>query len=270
MSDCLKNIFIGMVLGVSNIIPGVSAGSMAVVMGIYDKLIDSVCTVFKDFKRNFKFLFFLGIGVLLGIILFSSLMEKLLISYPWQMNYLFMGLIIGGIGMLFKEIKEEKLKKTDYIYFLIPLILLIAINFISSSESVIIDNLSLKNALYLLICGFVASSTMVIPGVSGSFILILLGAYGSIISAVSNFNLPILFPFGIGVLLGLIVMVKLIEFLLKRFKLKTYMCIVGLVIGSLFSIFPGFEFSLKGLSSIVMFVVGYAISFYIPKLNSKG
>lgn len=269
MND-LKNIFIGMILGVSNIIPGVSAGTMAVVIGIYGKLIDSISGIFKNFKNNFRFLFFIGIGVLGGVIFFSNIIKKLLDRYPSQMNYLFMGLIIGGVGVLFREIKIYKSKKSDYVYFLITFLILVVMKFLYVNDGAnIISEINFKNLVYLFLSGFIAAGAMVIPGVSGSFILILFGMYNSIISALSNFNIIILFPFGVGVLVGIIVMIKVIEFFIKKFKVRTYMAIIGLVIGSVFSIFPGFEFSIIGISYIAMFLFGFLISFYIPKLNSK-
>ena len=266
----LKNVLKGMLIGISNVIPGVSAGTTCVILEIYDKLIYSISNIFKDFKKNFKFLFFIGIGVLIGILFFSNVMEELLNNYPWNMNYLFIGLIIGSVNILFKTIFTYKPKKNDYIYFIITLTLLIVLRFITPINNVkVIAELNFSNVMLLIISGFIAAGTMILPGISGAFILILLGMYNSVISAVSNFNIIFLIPFGIGVILGFVIMVKLLEFLLRRFKLQTYMAILGLVIGSVFSIFPGFEFSLKGLSCIGMFLIGFFISFFVSRVSKK-
>ena len=268
--DDLKNIFKGVILGVSNIIPVVSAGTMAVILGIYNKIIDSVSGVLRNFKENFRFLFFIGIGILGGIIFFSNILEEFLKKYPWQMNYLFMGLIAGSIGILFKTAISYNPKKSYYIYFIITLLILVIMRFISPPiDSKIIVSLNFKNIIFLMLSGFVASSAMILPGVSGSFVLVLFGMYNSIISAISNFNIIVLIPFGIGVILGLIIMIKIIGYLLKNFKAQTYMGIVGLVVGSIFSIFPGFEFSILGISCIVVFLIGFLISFCICKINVK-
>lgn len=262
-----KNFLIGIILGISNIIPGVSAGTMAVTLGIYDKLIDSLSMNFKNLKINFKFLFFIGSGVLFGIIVFSGILERFLFYYPWQMSYLFMGLIIGGMRVLFKEVKKFSIRKSDYIYLFVTFLILIFISFIKPINNVIVlSSINFKNLLCLFLSGVLASSAMVVPGISGSFILILFGMYNSIISAVSNFNFLILMPFGVGVLFGLIVTIKIVRYLLEKFKVRTYMCIIGLIIGSIFSIFPGFEFSLIGLNCVFMLMIGILISYYISKI----
>lgn len=255
----------------SNIIPGVSAGTMAVVMGIYDRLIKSISSLFRDFRGNFRFLFSIGIGVITGVLFFSKLMSYFLATYPWQMNYLFMGLIVGTFGILFKTLKSYKPKKIHYIFLVITIIIIFGIEYLNLLESNNLYHSSTGNmdTVLLVVSGFIAASAMILPGISGSFILVLLGVYNNMITAVSQFNLFILIPFGVGVLLGLICMVKIIEYLLSRFKVQTYMGIVGLVIGSLVAIFPGFEFSLRGLSCILLFIAGFLISFYISSLNKN-
>ena len=265
----LRNILNGVVLGLSNIIPGVSAGTMLVVLGIYDKLIKSISTIFCKFKENFRFLFFLGLGILLGILLFSNILSYFLDRYPWQMNYLFMGLILGTFGILFKTVKDFNPNKLSYTFFLITFLILIGIRFmdISIYSRDIIDELSLRNAIMLFASGFVAASAMVIPGLSGSFILIVFGVYNSIIVAVSELNILILIPFGVGVILGFLCMIRVIEYLLKAFKIQTYMGILGLVTGSLVLIFPGFEFSMVGLTCILSLILGFAISYFMCKID---
>lgn len=266
----VKNLFYGILLGVSNIIPGVSAGTVAVILGIYNTLINSISGILKNFKVNFRFLFFIGIGVLIGIIGLSNIMDNLLEKYPWQMSYLFMGLIAGSIGILFKEAMSFKPKKIHFVYFLITFLILVGMKFINpSTDVVIISELNLKTILILVLSGFLASSSMILPGISGSFVLVLLGIYNSIISAVSHFQIKILIPFGVGVVLGFVVMVKLIEYMLKKFKVQSYMAILGLVVGSIVSIFPGFEFSSIGIYCIITFIFGFLISLFLCRFNSK-
>ncbi len=266
--EYIKNIFKGVAIGISNIIPGVSAGTIAVVMGIYDKLINSISSFFKDVKGNFKFLFFIGIGVLGGIIFFSKGMSYLLDKYPWEMNYLFMGLIAGTFSILFKVLKSYNPSKKHFIFFIITFLLLLIIEIIGLLG---FDIFSSRNdsIIMFILGGFCASSAMILPGISGSFILVLFGIYGSVVTAVSEFNLSILIPFGVGVLLGLLCMVKIVHYLLKNFIVQTYMGIVGLVVGSLFSILPGFEFSIRMLFCIALFIIGFLISFYVCKLNKE-
>ena len=185
------------------------------------------------------------------------------------MNYLFMGLILGTFGILFKTVKDFNPNKLSYTFFLITFLILIGIRFmdISIYSRDIIDELSLRNAIMLFASGFVAASAMVIPGLSGSFILIVFGVYNSIIVAVSELNILILIPFGVGVILGFLCMIRVIEYLLKAFKIQTYMGILGLVTGSLVLIFPGFEFSMVGLTCILSLILGFAISYFMCKID---
>lgn len=267
----LRNILNGVILGISNIIPGVSAGTMLVVLGIYDKLIKSISGIFKNFKRNFRFLFFIGLGMALGVLLFSNLISHLLDKYPWQMNYLFIGLILGTFGVLFKTVKQFNPSKSRYIFFIITFLILVAIRFVKVPEysQNIITDLSFENIIIIFISGFMASSAMIIPGLSGSFILIVFGMYNSIITAVSELNILILIPFGIGVILGFLFMIRVIEYLLREFEVQTYMAIFGFVVGSLVLIFPGFEFSVVGLTCIVSLIVGFLISYFICKIDKS-
>lgn len=267
----LRNILNGVVLGVSNIIPGVSAGTMLVVLGIYDKLIKAISNIFRNFKKNFRFLFFIGLGILLGILLFSNILSYFLDKYPWQMNYLFIGLILGTFGVLFRTVKHFNPNKLSYIFFVITFLILIAVRFmdISIYNQNIIDELNLGNIIMLFFSGFIAASAMVIPGLSGSFILIVFGMYNSLIVAVSELNILILIPFGIGVILGFLFMIRVIEYLLKEFKIQTYMGILGLVTGSLILIFPGFEFSMVGLTCILSLILGFLISYFMCKIDRR-
>ncbi len=259
--DDFKNIFIGMILGISNIIPGVSAGTMAVVLGIYDKLISSISEIFKNFKSNFRFLFFIGIGIFLGVVIFSGILNILLDKYPWYMSYLFIGLIAGSMRTLFKVIRSYEVKKIHYLYLIVTFVILLCVKFMTPTMDVkIIVTLNFENIILLFLSGFIASSTMILPGVSGSFILILFGMYNSVISAVSNFNVLFLIPFCIGVFLGIVVMINAVGYFLKNFPVQSYMSIIGLILGSMISIIPGFEFSMRGIVYVVIFVIGFLIS----------
>lgn len=267
----IKIVLKGIVLGISNIIPGVSAGTMAVVMGIYNKIISSVSQIFKNFKENFRFLLFLGLGLVLGVILFSKIISYFLFKHPWEMNYLFIGLIAGTLGVLFNTIKSYKPKKVHYIYFVVAFLFLILSEFLNvfTFNTNVIEGISFYNIILLFVSGFLAASAMILPGISGSFILVLIGVYNPIIIAVSELNILVLIPFGIGVVAGFLCMVKIVEYLLKRFTTQTYMAIFGLVTGSLVSLFPGFEFSLRQVVCVLMLFIGFGISYYIGKLNKE-
>lgn len=257
----------GMILGIANVIPGVSGGTMAVVLGLYDKLISSVNNIFKDFKNNFKFLLQIGVGVGLGVILFSNLISFLLGSYPRQTNFLFIGLILGTCPLLYKKASEKKVKPINYLWFVISFGILILMSIFKDIETTsnIIRNVTFSSAIPLILSGFVAAMAMVLPGISGSFVLLLLGLYNSLVTAVKEFNLPILLVVTIGVVLGFLTMTKVVETLFKKYPQTAYWIILGLVLGSVFAIYPGFSFDISGIISIVTLIIGFFIASFIGK-----
>lgn len=265
--DKILNIIKGMVIGVSNIIPGVSGGTMAVVFGIYDKLISSITNFFKDWKKNFAFLFQIALGAGLGIILFSKLLTYLLDIYPQQTNFFFIGLILGSVPILFKKATEKKVQPVNIIWLVVTFVLLVwmALSGEAEGSSTILTTLNLKSFISLALAGFVAAATMILPGVSGSFVLLLLGLYDTMLAAVSNFNIPLLFAGGIGALLGLVTMTKVIEAIFNKFPQTAYMAILGLILGSVFAIFPGFTFGVSGIVSIIACVIGFLVAYIIGK-----
>ena len=265
--DWIKNILIGIVVGVSNVIPGVSGGTMAVVFGIYDKAISSITNFFKDWKKNTRFLGTLACGAVLGILLFTNLIEFCLDNYPQQTNFLFIGLIVGTVPLLYNKVTETKLNKVNILWFVIAFAIAFAMAWIGDPESngKIIENISGMNSVKLFGAGFIAAATMILPGVSGSFVLLLLGLYDSIITAVTTFNIPVIAVVGIGVVFGFLLMTKIIETLFRKYPQAAYCAILGLVIGSVYTIYPGFSFSLQGVVSVVTFVVGFGAAYLMGK-----
>lgn len=265
--DKLVNILKGMAIGVSNIIPGVSGGTMAVVFGIYDKIISSVTNFFKDWKNNSLFLAQLGIGAGIGILAFSNLITFLLDNYPAQTNLFFIGLILGSAPLIFKKATEKRVDKTNYIWFAIAFIALAVMGIMGEAEGIVktITELSLGNIISLLLAGFVAAATMILPGVSGSFVLIMIGMYYPIVNAVKEFNIPVLMIVAIGVLIGFITMTKIIETLFNKYPQTAYFTILGLILGSVFAVYKGFGTGIMMIISIVAFIIGFLISYMLGK-----
>lgn len=275
--NMVKDLLKGMIIGGANVIPGVSGGTMAVVFGIYDKIIKSVTNFFKDFKKNAIFLGTLGVGAGLGIILFSLVLAGsesigfagLLNMYPEQTKFFFIGLIAGSIPIVYKQAAKEKGSPLNYILVVLAFMLVAAMGLMAEPTSAgkAIEALNMQNAIMLILAGFIAAATMILPGVSGSLVLLLMGLYDPIVKAVSDFNIPVLAMVAIGVLLGFLTMTKLIEALFNKYPQTAYFTILGLVAGSLVAIFPGFTFGLAGIISIVMALLGFAISFGMGKME---
>lgn len=236
----LINFIKGFILGVANVIPGVSGGTMAVSMGVYELILSSIVNFFKDIKGNFSKLLPIALGILVAIVSTSKLVTYALTNYKAQTLCLFIGLIFGGVSLIMKKIRGKG-SKTNYLIFFVIFFFVISLNFLKTGLiEISFTNMGIIDYILLLVMGFIASSAMVIPGISGSFILMVLGYYDKIIYTVSTItdfsklgsNLLILVPFGIGVVMGIIFMAKLITNLIKKHETKTYFAIMGFVLSS--------------------------------------
>lgn len=265
--DKIINVIKGMVIGVSNIIPGVSGGTMAVVLGIYDKIISSATGFFKDWKKNAFFLGQLAVGAGVGILAFSKVITFLFDNYPSQTNLFFIGLILGSAPLIFKKATETKVNKTNYIWFLIAFVALAVMGVMRepTSANEVIGKLTLGTSISLLFAGFIAAATMILPGVSGSLVLMMIGMYNPILNAVSDFNIPVLMLVAIGVVLGFVTMAKIIEMLFKKYPQTAYFAILGLILGSVFGIYQGFGSGLTIVASVVALIAGFGTSYMLGK-----
>ncbi len=278
----MKNLVLflkGFILGVANIIPGVSGGTLAITLGIYEDIIKAISHFFTNFKKNVKFLLPIVLGAIVSILLLSKVISYSLENAPIATTLFFIGLIVGGIPLIFKKVEGKKVKKNYIISFIVPVVVVLLLTFISSGNRYInLTNLNPGMIVILFIVGVVASATMIIPGISGSFVLMLLGFYKPIVKTVSNLtnmsmlghNLLVLVPFVIGVLVGIVLIAKLIEYLLKKHEIATYYAILGFIISSIASLIIGL-FAYNGsvveiVVGIIMFMIGSLVGY---KLGDK-
>lgn len=273
----LKHILQGMVVGIANIIPGVSGGTMMVAMGLYDKLIHSITHLKSEFKKSMQLLLpiFLGAGV--AIVLLSRLFEYLLENHPIPTNFAFCGLIVGSLPFIVNKVKGHKPSIDKIIPFLIffGIVVLMAILGETSGNDADVS-FSLINTIKLLLVGIIAAATMVIPGVSGSMMLMLLGYYDTILKSINGFidaligfSIPglieytlILLPFGIGVILGIFLIAKLIEWLFARWEIQSYYAIIGLIIASPIAILLKTDWSGFSIITIVISVITFGLGWF--------
>lgn len=238
--NMFKNIFKGMGIGVANIIPGVSGGTLAVVFGIYDYLMESVACFFKADKEKkieyIKFLIQIGIGAVIGILAFSRIIGYLLNYYPKQTKIAFVIMILPSIPLI---IKGENYKRwRNIISFVFGFIFIgafayMAIKLSGGSEAGVTKILTLSSYLKLVLCGIISIGAMIVPGISGSFLLLLMGEYQNILSYINTFSIVPLMYFGSGVLIGGIIFTKIINYFLNRYRSLTLFFILGIVIASL-------------------------------------
>lgn len=228
----------GIIIGIGKIIPGVSGSMLAISMGIYQKLIDSINNFFKDIKNNSIFLIKVIIGTLISIIFFSNVIVYLLNKYYLITMFFFIGLIIGSLN----DIKINT--KNNYLITILTFTITTILGFISIDNNIVIED-SMLNFIYYLFVGFIDAITMVVPGISGTATLMMIGAYDTLIKTYSSlfnfdlliYNFEILFPFLIGVGIGVILTAKLINYLFKNYKNNTYSAILGFSISTIVLMF---------------------------------
>ncbi|PXW89175.1 putative membrane protein [Streptohalobacillus salinus] len=267
-----KNIYRGMLMGASDVIPGVSGGTIALVLGIYDQLILSVNGLFtKEWRRHLGFLVPLGIGVVAAILLLAQAIEWLFEHQPGPTQFAFLGLIIGVLPYLFNKAEAKVTFKTyHYILLVIGVLLAASLGFLNGDERFIIAEITPAIYGYLMLSGFIASTAMILPGISGSLVLIIIGAYGTIINAVNEMKLDILIVVAIGIAFGIITMSKVIKFFLTHYTYATYAVVIGLVIGSIYVIYPGLPIDLTGwLLSGLTFLLGLAVAYMLGQMEFK-
>ena len=274
MKEKISLIIKGFILGVANVIPGVSGGTLAITMGIYEELIEVISHFFKNIKKNLKFIIPLGIGAVLSVLIMSKLITLSLDKFPFATTLFFIGLIVGGVPLIAKTVKNEKLNIVNILVFLLTFGLVMVMTFCQTgTNNIDITNINPIMMLILFLVGLIAAATMVIPGVSGSFVLMLLGFYKPVMGTISKLtdfsllghNLMVLIPFGIGVLVGIVLVAKLIEFLLAKFRIATYYGILGFVISSIIGLFVSVigvdKTVIEIIVGIILFLVGTLIGY---------
>ena len=305
----LEHIIIGIIIGISNIVPGVSAGTMFVILGIFKKLIDQVglcidevkkmiknITKFKEkdggiravgimFKNIFNsqktFLIPIAIGMAFAIYFVAKLFSILNPEQIMYRNYIFLGLVLGGIPALFKELKKgtdiqniNKRKANIYLFMFIGFLIMLIVYILKINgiglRKVGYEELSISMALPLFLVGAIAAASRVIPGISGSMVVLILGYYELMTISISKLNMVFIIPFAIGILVGIMAILKLIKYLLDNHYTKTYSCIVGFVVGSLLMVFPGLPTNIMGyVITIVCIILGLFASYMIEKYSEK-
>lgn len=282
--DFVKKALKGIIIGLANAVPGVSGGTMMVSMGIYDDIIYCITHIFKQLKKSIKILFPYIVGMAVGIVGLAYAIGYLQAHHPLQTSLAFIGLILGGIPILWKRIRGAEGEKQPLgvahflVFFLFFAMILIIQYFGGNAGNEVKLTVGIIPMLLIFLVGIVASATMVIPGVSGSMILMIMGYYYPIINAIKTFVdsalhgdwekvftlCASLVPFGIGVVLGIFLIAKMIEFFLKRFESLTYCAIMGLVVASPVVVLMGTPLAGFGIvpavTGILCFLAGGAIA----------
>ncbi len=291
------NILKGIVIGIANSIPGVSGGTMMVITKVFGRLMGILGDIsVKKIKDNFVFLFTLALGMGIGIIASATLLDYCFENFYVQTQFFFMGVILGSLPMIYKEATSEgKFRPVHIIPFVIGIAVIVGVTLFSSAKlsTGVITKLTPVSFLYLMTVSVLAAAAMIMPGLSGSLVMLILGGYQTIIEAVSLDNIftrfPVLIPVFIGIILGVIVCAKIISKALEKARLGTYASILGLIVGSFYAIWPrqttsveivdgieqtvvnGADFALDktGFIAIIFFVLGAMIPFAFMIVDKK-
>lgn len=250
----LKIFLKGLCVGGTMLVPGVSGGSMAMILGIYDKLITSVSSFFTDKKRHTLFLFLFALGGGAGILLFANPLLYLLERYPLVLRWFFVGAVAGGVPMMLKKAQVKSVSWRLPVFLALGFAIVALFSFFPIADTAGAES---ANPLFLIGAGLVAAVALVLPGISVSYLLLMMGMYDTVIQSVSRLYLPYLMPLGVGVLAGVVLTTKLLERAMEKHPQPTYLLILGFVLGSLLELFPGVPSSgLQWLACLFSFAVG--------------
>lgn len=266
----LYRIFCGFFLGISIFAPGVSGSVMAVVMGIYPRLIDIVSNPFKEFKKNVAYLFPMGIGALLSLVMFVIVFDFLFETYKTATYLLFMGLIAGNLPVVYKDATRDGVKWYYIIGMLIAIGLAILPGILRTPEQ--IQNTETVSLLTIGIAGLVGGGAGIIPGMSVSMVLMVPGIYEYMLHAIKTINIPIIATFVISFAVGMVAFSHIIKFVLKRFHGLAYSMVFGFICGSFVSIYMGLpkdDAHFNWLIGAVALIIGLGISLLFVFLSKK-
>ncbi len=265
----MYNFLKGIIVGIGGIAPGLSGSVLLVILGLYQKTITAIGTLFKDFKKNVIFLFplFLGFGV--GVILFSKVVDFLLGNFEMYTRFAFLGLVLGTIPLFYKEVKKEGFSKKYYIVIVVAAIFGFALFFLNKDMFPVITN---PNLLQSVLLGIAVAGSSIVPGVDSAVILSSLGLYELYVGSIADFNLAVLIPAGVGLVIGVLV----ISFIMNKLISKFYTATFSIIFGLFLSIIPNvlnescsLGFNFNSVLSIIILILGFGISYFLGDIKGN-
>ncbi|MBQ8165128.1 MAG: DUF368 domain-containing protein [Clostridia bacterium] len=270
VKEHITTILQGFVIGGTMLVPGVSGGTTAMILGIYDKLLSAVGSFTKDIKKNIMFLLFMALGGGLGLVLMASPMEWIIDKFPNPALFFFIGAIAGGIPVIVKESTIKKFSWKIPLDIIIGVVIVLAMRFIPAMDG--FEKGSFVYYLVLLCTSMIVAVALVLPGISTSHMLLVLGMYEPFLAAAKSLDLSFLLPLGIGVIIGIFLTTKVLDLAMSKFPKRVYMIILGFVAGSIYEVCTEMEHSvlLKQLPiCIITFAAGFCVFWFLSRLESK-
>ena len=265
----MRNFLKGIIVGIGGIAPGLSGSVLLVIFGLYQKTVNAIGTLFKDFKKNILFLIplFLGFGV--GVIIFSKIVDYFLNNFEMYTRFAFLGLVIGTIPLFYKEVKKEGFNKKYYILIIAAAICGFSLFFVNKDFFPQVTN---PNLFQSVILGVAVAGSSIVPGVDSAVILSSLGLYELYVSSLASLNFSILIPAGVGLVVGALVISFIINKLIKRFYTATFSIIFGLFL----SIIPNvlnesckIEFNAQSVIAIIIAIIGFGVSYFLGDIKGN-
>lgn len=265
----MLNFLKGIIVGIGGIAPGLSGSVLLVILGLYQKTIDAIGTIFKNFKKNVTFLFplFLGFGV--GVILFSKVVDFLLENYEMYTRFAFLGLVLGTIPLFYKEVKKEGFSKKYYILIAIAAIAGFSLFYFNKNLFPTITN---PNIFQSVLLGVAVAGSSIVPGVDSAVILSSLGLYELYVGSLADFNLQVLIPAGVGLVIGALVISFLINKLIKRFYTGTFSIIFGLFLSIIPNVLNSsctLGWNINSVISIFILIISFGVSFFLGDVKAN-
>lgn len=262
-----RNLYRGFLMGVCDIIPGVSGGTMALILGIYEDFIKAISRFFsRKWQSQLAFLIPLGIGMAAAILALANLVNLLLETYAQETFFLFTGLLLGVLPLLIRQSNAtSSFQSKHYLMMLLAALAALYLGGTADPDAgQAVIQVTAGNAWLFFIAGWIASMAMLLPGVSGAFVLLLFGVYQTATNAlsISNPDFTVIFLVGAGIIVGFIISSKAIRYLFKTQPVYVYAAIIGLIAGAVFTIFPGFGEG-STAASLVTFAAGTFAAYFL-------
>lgn len=263
------NFLKGIIVGIGGIAPGLSGSVLLVIFGLYQRTVNAIGTLFKDLKKNLMFLvpLFLGFGV--GILLFSKIVDYLLNNYEMYTRFAFLGLVLGTIPLFYKEVKKEGFKNKYYILVIIAAAFGFTLFYLNKNLFPAITNPNLFQSALL---GFAVAGSSIVPGVDSAVILSSLGLYELYVSSLANFDLRVLIPAGLGLVIGVLVISFIINQLIKRYYTATFSIIFGLFLSIIPNVLNSsciIGLNINSLIAIIIMIIGFGVSYFLGDINGN-
>lgn len=268
MKNKFEVIYKGMLIGSTMLVPGVSGGSMAMILGIYERLIRAVSSFLKDVKGNLLFLSLFVISAGVGMFLLATPILSLLETYPKAMGFFFIGAVAGGVPVIYSQARIKGVSVKYLLYILTGVLVVGLLSLLETGDFKTSIQMNQNTVLFLFVAGIIAAVALILPGISVSYLLLIMGLYHELMRAISEFDMAFLLPMGAGLLAGIVLLTRGLEVFMKKYPQMAYLIILGFVLGSLAEVFPGMPGGQEWIFCVAAGGLGFCFIYNLSKSES--